>query len=179
MITIGKHSGIYTLKVHQKLPISINEAWEFFSEPGNLTKITPPHMGFKITSELTDQIYTGQIITYRVKPIPYLIVNWVTEITTCISNRYFIDEQRFGPYKMWHHEHHFDEIDSGVKMTDIVSYKLPFGIFGQLAHWLFVKRQLINIFEYRTKVLKETFKNQGNVQHIQTENKSRKASAEI
>lgn len=149
MIEFCSHSGIYTLKVSQWLNISMNEAWEFFSSPGNLAKITPPHMGFIITSGSPAKMFAGQIITYKVSPIPGIKTNWVTEITHVEEHHYFVDEQRFGPYSMWHHEHHFEIQDNGVLMTDRVSYKLPFGFLGKIAHWLFVKKQLQQIFEFR------------------------------
>jgi len=157
MISFQSHSGIYTLEVKQFLNISLNEAWEFFSSPGNLSKITPEHMGFIITSGTPAKMYTGQIITYKVAPFPGLKTNWVTEITHVTDQSFFVDEQRFGPYRMWHHEHHFEVQGKGVLMTDRVSYKLPFGIFGQIAHGLFVKSQLRQIFEYRIAAMEKKF----------------------
>ena len=157
MTSVHKHSGIYTLTVHQQLPISLSEAWEFFSSPKNLTKITPKHMGFKITSGEPESMYTGQIITYRVAPLPGIKISWVTEITHVERNKFFVDEQRFGPYSMWHHEHHFTENEKGVYMTDKVSYKIPFGFLGHIAQKLFVKRQLEGIFNHRVKTLGEMF----------------------
>lgn len=114
-------------------------------------------MGFKITTEEMDKMYAGQIISYKVAPLPGLKTNWVTEITHVENGKFFVDEQRFGPYKMWHHEHHFKEVDDGILMTDKVSYKIPFGFLGHLAQVLFVKNQLKDIFEYRVKVLEEKF----------------------
>jgi len=157
MVEIKKHSGIYTLKVSQLLPIGLSEAWDFFSSPKNLEKITPKHMGFKITSGEPESMYPGQIITYRVAPLPGFKTNWVTEITHVQKGNFFVDEQRFGPYSMWHHEHHFRECEAGVMMVDKVSYKLPFGFLGHIAQVLFVKRQLRKIFEYRVKVLEKMF----------------------
>ncbi len=157
MIEFRSHSGIYTLRVSQWLNISMNEAWEFFSSPENLEKITPPHMGFVITSGSPAKMFAGQIITYKVSPIPGIKTNWVTEITHVDEQHYFVDEQRFGPYSMWHHEHHFEIQDNGVLMTDRVSYKLPFGFLGKIAHWFFVKKQLQKIFDYREEVLKKMF----------------------
>lgn len=157
MISFQSHSGIYTLEVKQFLKISLNEAWDFFSSPGNLSKITPEHMGFIITSGTPAKMYTGQIITYKVAPFPGLKTNWVTEITHVTDQSFFVDEQRFGPYRMWHHEHHFEVQGKGVLMTDRVSYKLPFGIFGRIAHGLFVKAQLRQIFEYRIAAMEKKF----------------------
>lgn len=157
MLTFRSHSGIYTLEVQQFVKISLDEAWTFFSSPGNLSKITPEHMGFQITSGAPGKMYPGQIITYNVSPIPGIKTNWVTEITHVEEKCYFVDEQRFGPYRMWHHEHHFEEQNGGVLMTDRVSYKLPMGYLGRLAHLLFVKKQLKQIFEYRRVVLERIF----------------------
>lgn len=157
MISFNAHSGIYTLEASQILGISLTEAWNFFSSPENLSKITPGHMGFRITSGVPTKMYPGQIITYKVVPFPGFKTNWVTEITHVAEGRFFVDEQRFGPYRMWHHEHRFEEIEGGVLMTDRVSYKLPFGIFGRLAHILFVKNQLKQIFIHRENILEQLF----------------------
>lgn len=158
MIEIKKHSGIYTLTVMQQLPIGLSEAWKFFSSPKNLERITPKHMGFKITSGEPGKMYPGQIISYKVAPLAGVKTSWVTEITHVEEEKFFVDEQRFGPYRMWHHEHHFVENDKGVLMTDKVSYKIPFGFLGSIAQSLFIKKQLKGIFEYRVKVLDEMFK---------------------
>lgn len=147
----------YSLKTELNIPISISEAWTFFSSPKNLSKITPEQMGFIITNETADNMFQGQIITYKVSPLLGIKINWMTEITTVKQNEYFIDEQRFGPYSLWHHRHHFYEIDGGVKMIDEVNYKLPFGFIGSIAHALFIKKKLKSIFDYREKVLLEMF----------------------
>ena len=158
MITIKSHSGIYTLEAKQFIGIPIAEAWDFFSSPGNLSKITPEHMGFIITSGAAGKMYTGQIITYKVSPFTGFTTNWVTEITHVSEGCFFVDEQRFGPYSMWHHEHHFEVQGKGVLMTDRVSYKLPFGFLGRIAHFIFVKKQLRQIFEFREKFLEQAYK---------------------
>jgi len=158
MVTIKKHSGIYTLTTKQTVNVPITEAWEFFNSPQNLEKITPEEMGFTITSEVDKKAYEGQIITYRVGILPGIKQNWVTEITTVKKNVFFIDEQRFGPYKMWHHEHWFEELPNGkTLMSDKISYKLPFGFLGTIAQKLFIKKQLITIFEHRFKTLEDFF----------------------
>lgn len=157
MIDFKKHSGIYTLTVMQQLPIGLPEAWEFFSSPKNLILITPKHMGFDITSEEPPKMYPGQIITYKVSPLPGIKTSWVTEITHVEEHKFFVDEQRFGPYSMWHHEHFFEANENGVMMTDKVSYKIPFGILGHIAQKLFVKRQLKQIFDYRVEALEKMF----------------------
>jgi ligand-binding SRPBCC domain-containing protein len=148
----------YILKRTQKLPIPVAQAWEFFSHPKNLGDITPAYMNFKILSNsFSDTVYAGQIITYKVSPLWGIPMFWMTEITHLKEHEYFIDEQRFGPYSMWQHLHRFEEITGGVLMTDIVNYKMPLGILGNAAHWLFVKKQVEQIFDYRTKVLEEKF----------------------
>lgn len=157
MISFRQHSGVYTLEVSQFLKIDMNEAWKFFSSPENLATITPPGMGFVITSGQPEKMFPGQIITYKVSPFPGFVTNWVTEITHVLAGSYFVDEQRFGPYQMWHHIHRFEEKQSGVLMTDQVSYKLPFGFIGRIAHGLFVKAQLKRIFEFREQKLNELF----------------------
>ena len=149
--------SFYSLETEQKLQISLQEAWDFFSSPKNLSKITPKHMGFIITNQPSETMFEGQIITYKVSPLLGIKINWMTEITTIKDNEYFIDEQRFGPYSLWHHRHHFYEIDGGIKMIDEVNYKLPFGFLGSVAHRLFVRKKLKSIFEYREKVLIEMF----------------------
>ncbi len=136
-------------------------AWDFFSSPKNLQKITPDHLGFKIISNHHgDKMYAGQIIEYKVKPLLGIPLYWMTEITHVEERKYFIDEQRFGPYSLWHHQHHFIEKNGGVEMTDIVHYKLPLGFLGDIAHGLFVKKQLKKIFDHRYQVV-ETLFNKG------------------
>ncbi len=156
-IFISYHSGIYTLEVEQLIPTSIFRTWDFFSSPGNLSEITPPEMNFTITSGNTEKMYAGQIISYKVNLSKGIKTNWVTEITAVKENSYFIDEQRFGPYKMWHHEHHFQENDEGILMKDKVSYKIPFGFLGRLIHFFVIRRKLVNIFLYRMKILEKIF----------------------
>lgn len=148
---------IYTLHTKQKLSISIQEAWDFLSNPKNLEVITPDAMGFKTISGDDRDIYPGQIIQYTVKPLMGIPLKWVTEITHVTEGRYFVDEQRFGPYALWHHKHFLKEIPGGVEMEDIVDYKLPMGIIGQWIHPFLVKPKLAEIFEYRRKKLIELF----------------------
>jgi ligand-binding SRPBCC domain-containing protein len=158
MISFKKHSGIYTLLSEQVLPISIEEAWSFFSNPANLEKITPSNMGFKVTSKNSKKAYKGQIITYKIEVLPTIKSNWVPEITQVKEQEFFIDEQRFGPYKMWHHEHFFMPMSNGnVHMRDKISYKLPFGLLGHLVHTVFIKKRLHQIFTYRYQILEKMF----------------------
>lgn len=149
---------LYTLTRKQILPISLREAWEFFSTPRNLSKITPGHMGFKIQYlSGSEKTYAGQIIRYRVQVVPGITVNWVTEITHVQEPDYFVDEQRFGPYALWHHQHRFKAVAGGVEMTDEVNYAIPLGPLGRLVHWLFVGREVNRIFEHRFTVLEGYF----------------------
>jgi ligand-binding SRPBCC domain-containing protein len=150
--------AIYKLEKTQVLPIGLDEAWNFFSSPKNLKNITPDYMGFKILSDLGDgKMYPGQIIRYIVKPILGIPLHWTTEITHVIDKQYFVDEQRFGPYSFWHHQHWFKQTNEGLEMKDIVHYKLPMWILGDVANSLFVKKQLNDIFDYRERVVAEYF----------------------
>jgi len=150
--------GSYTLKTTQRLPISLDAAWDFFSSPRNLKEITPAYMNFKVLSNSdSEKMFAGQIITYTVSPILGIPLFWMTEITHVCDREYFIDEQRFGPYALWHHKHFFKEIPGGIEMTDLLDYKLPLGFLGNIAHTLFVRKQIESIFEYRYKVLVEKF----------------------
>ena len=148
---------LHTLEQEQFLPISIAEAWEFFSSPANLNEITPPDLGFQITSAPEPKMYEGQIITYRVRIAPFVWLPWVTEIKCVDEGRSFIDEQRFGPYKFWHHRHEFEAVSGGVLMRDKVHYGLAFGPLGGIAHALFVRRKLEWIFSFRKRILAERF----------------------
>ena len=142
----------------QKLPITLEEAWDFFSNPGNLKEITPSNMGPIITSpERADAMYAGQIITYKVSPVMGIPLDWCTEITHVEKPNLFVDEQRFGPYAFWHHRHIFKAIDKGVEMTDIVYYKMPLGILGLMVNAIMVKKQLQEIFDYRYTFLENRF----------------------
>jgi ligand-binding SRPBCC domain-containing protein len=149
---------IYHLKRTQFLPITLQQAWGFFSTPKNLGVITPTQMKFKILNVSgSDKMYAGQIIRYKVKVKPWLTVNWVTEITHVNEPHYFVDDQIDGPYALWHHQHHFKEVPNGVEMTDEVHYAVPFGIFGRLANAIFVEREVKTIFDFRFKILETHF----------------------
>lgn len=152
--------SFYQFKRQQVLTKSKDELWDFISNPKNLKKITPAYMGFDITSvDVPDKIYKGMIISYKLSPVFGMKTNWVTEITQVTPGSYFVDEQRVGPYKMWHHQHFLEPKDGGTLMTDIISYQVPFGFLGSLANGIIVKRKLEEIFEYRNKALKELFGN--------------------
>ena len=148
---------IYRLHKKQNLPISIDKAWEFLSSPINLKTITPDYMNFDILSEADRPMYAGQIVQYIVTPILGIKTKWVTEITHVKDKEYFVDEQRFGPYSLWHHKHFIKEIVGGVEMEDIIDYKVPFGFLGQLVQPILVKPKLEEIFNYRTTKLEELF----------------------
>ena len=148
---------IYTLHKKQKLPITVNEAWDFLSDPKNLKVITPDYMGFNILSGAERPMFPGQIIQYIVTPVMGIKTKWVTEITHVMDKEYFVDEQRFGPYALWHHKHFIKEIEGGVEMEDIIDYKIPMGILGQIVHPILVKPKLEEIFNYRTEKLEELF----------------------
>jgi ligand-binding SRPBCC domain-containing protein len=148
---------LYTLHKKQKLPISVKQAWDFLSNPKNLKIITPDYMGFDILSGADRPMFAGQMIQYIVTPVLGIKTKWVTEITHVSDKHYFVDEQRFGPYALWHHKHFIKEIEDGVEMEDIIDYKLPFGILGQLVHPILVRPKLDEIFNYRTKKLEELF----------------------
>ncbi len=148
---------VYRLQRTQNLPVSLETAWEFLCRPEHLRDLTPPGVGLTVTSELPDRVYPGLIITYRLKLNKMLYFNWVTEITQAEPLRYFIDEQRSGPYRFWHHEHRLRSTEQGVEMTDLIHYALPFGFLGRMVHAAIVKNQLNAIFDYRRKALSERF----------------------
>ena len=146
------------LKQEQFLPISLDEAWQFFATPKNLNEVTPDNMVFEIISELPDTMYAGLLINYRLKPMLNIPINWCTEITHIKEKEFFVDEQRKGPYNIWHHEHHFKAVAGGVIMTDILHYDIGKWFIGWLAGKLFVDRKVKSIFDYRYKTLETYFK---------------------
>ena len=148
---------IHTLEQTQFLPINLAEAWDFFSSPANLDEITPDDLGFKIIYQPGDKMYEGQIIEYRVMVLPGVWLPWVTEIKAVKLGESFIDEQRFGPYKFWHHLHSFEETEGGVLMKDLVHYALPLWPFGEIGHGIFVRPKLEKIFGHRKAVLEKRF----------------------
>ena len=150
--------ALYSFENVQFLPVSLAEAWNFFSTPENLKELTPPYLHMVVQSRSgSNRIYPGQIISYRLKPMLGIPVSWVTEITHVVHANFFVDEQRFGPYAFWHHAHFFREVSGGVEMRDLVHYKLPLGFLGQFANRLFVRRQLEGIFQYRKKFLENKY----------------------
>lgn len=150
--------AFYQFRREQFIKSSISEVWDFISTPQNLKRITPNYMGFDIcTPDLPDSAYEGMIIAYTVRPLLGIPTTWVTEITRVVPHKYFVDEQRVGPYKLWHHEHHIEAVENGVLMKDIVSYSPPLGFLGQLANILVIRKKLEEIFEYRKKAIEEIF----------------------
>lgn len=149
--------SLHSIRVVQRMPVSAGEAWAFYSNPANLRAITPPDMGFRIVSDTSNSIYAGQIIEYRLRPLFGIPVYWRTEIRQAEPPFYFTDVQRKGPYQLWHHQHHFKAIEGGIEMTDIVHYKISFGWLGNLINRWFVRKRLLQIFEYRIKKITEIF----------------------
>lgn len=154
---MGTIMKLHRIHRTQILPVDITEAWHFFSDPGNLADITPGWMRFHINSELPDEMYAGLIITYRLTAFPGLSVQWITEITHLDPGKMFVDEQRFGPYRFWHHQHLFRESAHGTKMEDLVHYAMPLGIFGEFVHRIAVRKRLDEIFHFRTIALSQRF----------------------
>ncbi|MEX2379339.1 MAG: SRPBCC family protein [Vicingaceae bacterium] len=146
---------MHQLKRKVTLKQSLEEAWDFFSNPKNLKVITPEYMGFDITSDLDEEMYEGMIITYKVTPLLGIKMDWMSEITHIKNKAFFVDEQRIGPYKLWHHQHHFKEIENGTEMTDIVHYAAPMGFIGKAVEPFLIRPKLKEIFDYREKKMKE------------------------
>lgn len=150
--------AFYQLHKTQKIPATLDAVWDFISSPTNLKEITPVHMGFEVTSNgAATRMYPGMIITYRVRPLLGIPLTWMTEITHVRDREYFVDEQRIGPYKLWHHQHKIEAITGGVLMDDIVTYQPPFGPIGAIVNTLVIEKQLRQIFEYRTNALEKRF----------------------
>ena len=148
----------HRIQRHQVLPAGISEAWRFFSDPGNLRLITPPWLDFTISSPVPEKIYPGLILTYRIRPLAGVAVPWVSEITQVKAPHYFVDEQRSGPYRFWHHQHHLTAADGGVAVEDVVHYRLPLGIIGLAAHRWWVQGRLDEIFRFRYHALGHHFR---------------------
>ncbi|MEX2031674.1 MAG: SRPBCC family protein [Dehalococcoidia bacterium] len=149
--------GLHRFSEARRFPISQQEAWDFFSDPRNLAVITPPEMGFVIQGDLPERVHPGLIVQYRVRPVFNVPVNWVTEITHVVPGELFVDEQRFGPYRFWHHQHHFRPVEGGVEMRDIVHYDVGFGPIGNLVNLAVVRSRIRGIFDFRQRVLEQRF----------------------
>lgn len=150
---------MHRLYYTQKIPLTLKESWNFFSSPKNLQLLTPAYLGFQMLfADISETTYAGQIIGYKIFPLgPFLPLTWITEITQLKELDYFIDEQRFGPYRFWHHEHRFKEINNGTEIIDIIYYELPLGPIGKLLHTLKVKKDLEKIFTYRREKLESLY----------------------
>jgi ligand-binding SRPBCC domain-containing protein len=149
---------MHSIKAVQKIPVSLGEAWDFFSDPANLKVITPDSMRFRVISEHTgEKMFAGQILEYKLRPLWGIPLYWMTEITEVKPKEFFADKQRKGPYKLWYHRHYFREIEGGVEMTDIVQYKNPAWIAGRVLNRLFIRRKLRELFEYRFRKVEELF----------------------
>ncbi len=165
--------GFYQFKRTQMINRPVEQIWEFISSPKNLKLITPDYMGFDIISDdIPDKMYEGMIVSYKVSPLLGIKTTWVTEITHLKENSYFVDEQRVGPYKIWHHQHILEPKAGGTLMTDIVSYQPPMGLLGNIANSLVIRGKLNEIFDFRTNVLSEIFKDK-EVRSTPQENMSR------
>jgi ligand-binding SRPBCC domain-containing protein len=150
--------AVYQFKTEQKIPASLDKVWDFISTPRNLSKITPSYMGFEITNEpISDKMYPGMIIMYKVSPLFGIKMTWVTEITHVVEKKFFVDEQRVGPYAIWHHQHKVSELSRGILMEDIVTYAPPLGIIGVLANDLMIKGKLKEIFDFRYQAVEKEF----------------------
>lgn len=154
---------VYQLRRTQFLPISIAEAWQFFSSPRNLARITPDYMRFHILGfSGGEKMYAGQIIRYKIFILPFVPIHWTTEISHVEEPSYFVDEQRFGPFSLWHHQHRFKEVPGGVEMIDEVNYAVPFGFLGRIVNSIFVQNEVNSIFDYRFRILEMFFSNTKN-----------------
>ena len=161
---------VYTLRREQIIDTSLEKAWDFLSVPSNLGEITPEEMNFHIESISDDRrTYAGQIISYTIALFPWLKFRWVTEITHVKEPEYFVDEQRFGPYSFWHHQHFIEAHKDGVKMIDIVNYGIPLGFLGRFMNWIFIGKKLSRIFDHRAVAVKDYFAKKATDTTVQTE----------
>jgi ligand-binding SRPBCC domain-containing protein len=148
---------LHTIREKQILKLSLSVAWTFFSNPRNLPLLTPPWLGIELIAGPPEEMHPGMILTYRIRPLLGIPMRWVTEITHVVPLRLFVDEQRFGPYRFWHHQHLFREAPGGVEMEDLVHYALPFGPLGRAVNALVTARQVRKIFEFRRLFLDRSF----------------------
>lgn len=148
---------VHSLSQEQALPISREEAWEFFSSPRNLEEMTPPGMGFRIVSLPSETLYEGEIIQYSVRALPGIWIPWISEIKALQEGKSFVDDQISGPFKFWHHRHTFEEVEGGILARDLIHYAVGFGPFGEIARQLVVKKQLEAMFQHRRVTLEKKF----------------------
>lgn len=150
---------IHVLRREQVVKAPMERIWAFFSDPHNLNTLTPPDLSFRIVSETADRMYEGQMIEYRVSFMKGIWSKWLTEITHVSDRAYFVDEQRIGPYKLWHHEHWFIPEGESIRLVDKVTFVVGFGPIGDLLALLWIRRKLNHIFDYRLKKTAELFGN--------------------
>ena len=155
--------GLHRFETSQTLPIDPGEAWDFFSDPRNLALITPPELAFEVVSPLPERMHPGLIVRYRVRPFGGVPVDWITEISHLVEGELFVDEQRLGPYRFWHHQHHFRPVAGGAEIGDVVHYAVPFGPLGDLLNALLIEDRVRAIFAYRRRVLERRFGRAGGV----------------
>ncbi|MEJ2448539.1 MAG: SRPBCC family protein [Anaerolineales bacterium] len=148
---------IHQLQRRQIIPAELNQVWDYFSRPGNLNEITPPDLNFEVLFGGEEAMYQGQLMAYKIQLLPLLKTRWLTEITQVRKPDYFVDLQRLGPYRFWHHQHHFRSLDNGVEMRDLVTYLLPLGILGDIVQRLWVGPRLEQIFDYRAEIISRIF----------------------
>lgn len=148
---------LHSIHRTQTLPVSLEKAWQFFSSPFNLPSIIPPWLKLTVTNGVSDQMFPGMIIRYRVTPLLSVSVTWISEITHMDPMHYFVDEQRFGPYRFWHHHHHFQPAKGGIEMTDTVHYSMKYGPLGGLMHAFLIRKRLEAIFDFRQRTLTHLF----------------------
>lgn len=148
---------IHTLYREQIIPAPVEKVWEYFCDPRNLNRITPPDMNFEILWGGDDRMYEGQLIEYRVEFIRGVRSRWLTEISHVRQCEFFVDEQRLGPYRFWYHEHGFEGTPSGTRMTDRVTYVVPVGFLGDMLDRLWIAARLSQIFDYRRKTIIQLF----------------------
>lgn len=149
--------NLFRFEEEQTIPATLERVWDFFSSPANLKVITPPYMGFDILTPVPDRMEPGTIIAYTVRPLWGIPMLWVTEITHVEPLRFFVDEQRFGPYRFWHHRHTFTPVDGGVRMTDLVYYALPVPVIDRIINRLLVRPRIEEIFAFRRRKIIELF----------------------
>lgn len=149
---------LYKLERRQIVNASLADVWRFFSDPHNLAKLTPPELNLVVSADTPHEVHPGMIITYRIHTVAGIPASWVTEITHVMNHHLFVDEQRFGPYRFWHHQHHFHETEAGTEVRDLVHYSLPLGPLGMVVHAFVIKARLKEIFDYRADAIRTEFR---------------------
>ena len=148
---------IHYLTREQIIPATLEQVWDYFSDPRNLDEMTPPDMRFRILTAPLPRMYEGQIVEYRVEFVRGLPALWLTEIAHVREPRYFVDEQRIGPYRFWYHEHKFEPVAGGTHMSDQVTYSIGFGPLGDLLNAIWIGRRLKRIFDFRAEKIRQLF----------------------